>query len=280
MSPGGHADMLGAAITEPVSDKADVGVLFIDAGGCLDMCGHGTIGVVTSLIETGLIKPQHPCTKVGIDTPAGLVSAVGKMKGNKVEEVTIKNVASFLFKKGVTVNLDGKGPVTVDIAYGGNFFVLVDAKQLGLTVEPKNIGALTKIGLELRDKVNKTVEVRHPVLDISNVGLVEIYQKVTDNHFKNIVIFGDGQVDRSPCGTGTSAKIADLYAKGEIGKGQVLVNESVIGSVFKGKIVDVAKVGGYDAIVPEITGSAWITGFNHQVIDAEDPFKHGFTIGR
>ncbi len=209
-----------------------------------------------------------------------LSAQLGKMKGNKVEEVTVKNVASFLYKKGVQVNLDGKGPVTVDISYGGNFFALVDAKQLGLAIEPKNIGALTKVGMELMDKVNKTVEIKHPVLDIGNVGLVEIYQEVEDNHFKNIVIFGDGQVDRSPCGTGTSAKIADLYAKGKIGKGQILLNESVIGSIFKGKIVDIAKVGDYDAIVPEITGSAWITGFNHQVIDAEDPFKHGFTISR
>ena len=272
--------MLGAAITEPVSGKADVGVLFIDAGGYLDMCGHGTIGVATALIETGLIEPQHPLTTVTIDTPAGLVNAVAKMKGNRVEEVTVKNVASFLYKKGVQINLDGKEPVTVDISYGGNFFALIDAKQLGLTIEPGNIDTLRKVGMELLDKVNASVKVKHPFLDIDRVGLIEIYQKIADNHFKNIVIFGDGQFDRSPCGTGTSAKIAALYAEGKIGKGQVLQNESILGSIFKGKIVDVAKVGDYDAIVPEITGSAWITGFNHQVMDAEDPFKHGFAIGR
>jgi len=278
--PRGHEDMFGAVMTAPVSKEADIGVIFIEGGGYLDMCCHGTIGVVTAVVETGLIKLRYPFTQVNIDAPAGFIHAVAKMKGKKVEEVTLRNVPSFSFKKDISVSLDKIGLVAVDISYGGNFFALVDADQLKIKIEPRNIDKLIRIGLEIKDKINKAVKVKHPTLDIADVGLVEIFERISDNHFKNIVVFGNGQFDRSPCGTGTSAKLANLYAKGRIRKNQDFINESIIGSVFKGKIIDVAKVGEYEAIIPEITGSAWITGFNHHVIDSNDPLGNGFAIDR
>jgi len=276
--PRGHENMFGAVITKPVTNRADIGVIFIEGGGYLDMCGHGTIGVVTAVVETGLIKVKHPFTEVNIDTPAGFVKATAKMDGKHVEEVTIKNVPSFLYEKDIIIELDGIGAITVDISYGGNFFALVDADQLKIQIKPQNVDKLIKVGMEIKDKINKAVKVKHPTLGIMHIDLVEIYKRIKDNHFKNIVVFGNGQFDRSPCGTGTSAKLADLYAKGKIQKDQDLINESIIGSVFKGKITEVTKVGKYKAIIPEITGKAWITGFNHYVIDPKDSFKYGFTI--
>ena len=276
--PRGHKDMFGAIITPPIHEEADFGIIFIDDGGYLDMCGHGTIGVMTAAVETGLVKPVEPVNEVNVDTPAGLIKGKAKVKGKYVEEVTIKNVPSFLYKKNVKIHVDEIGKIKVDISYGGNFFALVDADEIKIPIELKNIEKLTKIGLEIRDKINKKVKVKHPTQDITSVDLVEIYKHKGKNRCKNVVIFGAGQFDRSPCGTGTSAKLADLYTRGEIKENEVFINESITGSVFKGKIVGFTKVGKFNAVIPEITGRAWITGFNHYVIDPKDPLKYGFSI--
>jgi proline racemase len=216
-----------------------------------------------------------------MDTPAGLITAKAHVDNGKVKEVSIVNVPSFLYKKDLSVEMDGYGTINYDISFGGSFFAIVKSDQFDLTVEPKNASKLCDLGLIMRDEINKHVEIEHPLLThINTVDLVEFYDAPThpDADYKNVVIFGQGQVDRSPCGTGTSAKLATLHAKGKLEENQVFVYESILGTLFKGKILGQTKVGDYNAVTPEISGSAYITGFNHFVIDPEDPVKYGFTL--
>lgn len=281
LEPRGHNDMFGSIITSPANEEADFGIIFMDGGGYLNMCGHGSIGAITVAIETGMIEAKEPVTEVLMDTPAGLVKAVAQVVDGKVKEVSIVNVPAFHYKKDVKIEVPEIGEITFDISFGGSFFAIIHANQLGLTVEPKNTNKLTDLALKIRDIINSTVELKHPTLShIKTVDLVEIYDKAThpDAHYKNVVIFGQGQVDRSPCGTGTSAKLATLYSKGELKEDETFIYESILGTLFKGRIVGKTNVGEFDAIIPEITGSAFITGFNHFVIDPEDPVAYGFVL--
>lgn len=281
LEPRGHTDMFGSIITEPCDPQADLGIIFMDGGGYLNMCGHGTIGAVTVALETGMITPVEPTTTVVLEAPAGIVKAQASVKDGKVTEVSFVNVPAFLYKRDVKVTLADLGEITFDIAFGGSFFAIVHAVQLGLTIEPKNTSKLVEVALKLRDIINETVPILHPTLPhIKTVDLIEIYDKPTNPEatYKNVVIFGQGQVDRSPCGTGTCAKLATLYAKGELKQGEKFVYESILGTMFKGEIVGLSKVGDYDAVIPQITGAAFITGFNHFVIDDADPVKHGFIL--
>lgn len=281
LEPRGHNDMFGSILTSPVNEEADFGIIFMDGGGYLNMCGHGSIGAVTVSIETGMVETVEPITHVKMDTPAGLVSAEAKVKNGKVKEVSIVNVPAFLYKENVSVEVPEIGEVKFDISFGGSFFAIVNAKQLGLKIEPKNTNKLTEIALQLRDIINENIEIQHPTLShIKTVDLIEIYDEPThpEANYKNVVIFGQGQVDRSPCGTGTSAKLATLYSKGELKEGEVFVYESILGTLFKGRIVGTGKVGDFTTITPEITGAAFITGFNHFVIDEDDPVKYGFLL--
>ncbi len=281
LEPRGHENMFGSVITQPCNEDADFGIIFMDGGGYLNMCGHGSIGAVTAAIETGMIDATEPITEVKMDTPAGLVTAKAKVSSGKVEEVSIVNVPAFLYKKDVEVDVPEVGKIKIDISFGGSFFALINAEQLGVTVESKNASILKEKGLKIRTAINEQIPVQHPLLShIKTVDLVEIYDKPThpEANFKNVVIFGQGQVDRSPCGTGTSAKIATLYAKGQLKEGEVFVYESILGTLFKGKVVGTTTVADFDAIIPEITGSAYITGFNTLLIDGADPVKHGFVL--
>ncbi|WP_461205438.1 proline racemase [Clostridium sp. DL1XJH146] len=279
--PRGHKDMFGSIITQPINPEANIGIIFMDGGGYLNMCGHGTIGAATAAVETGMVEVTEPVTEVVLEAPAGLVRASVKVEDGKAKEVSFKNVPSFLYKRDVEIDVPTVGKVTLDISFGGSFFAIVNAKQLGVKVETKNVNRLTELGLMIRDIVNKEFEIQHPEnKHIKSVDLVEIYDLPTNPEatFKNVVIFGEGQVDRSPCGTGTSAKLATLYAKGLIKENEPFVYESIIGTLFKGRIVSTAKAGEFDAIIPEITGSAYITGFNQMVIDPDDPVGKGFTF--
>lgn len=281
LEPRGHNDMFGSIITQPCNPEADFGIIFMDGGGYLNMCGHGSIGAITAAIETGMVEKKAPVTHVVMDTPAGIVRAEAKVENNRVKEVSIVNVPAFLYKKDVQIEMPEIGTVTFDISFGGSFFAIVKASELGLKVEPKNAQKLTEIGLKMRDIINETIEIQHPELaHIKTVDLVEVYDEPThpEANYKNVVIFGQGQVDRSPCGTGTSAKLATLYSKGELKEGEIFVYESILGTLFKGRIVGTSKVADYEAIIPEITGAAYITGFNQFVIDEEDPVKHGFIL--
>ena len=277
--PRGHKDMCGAVLIPPLSSDTHFGLMFFDGGGYLDMCGHSTMGVATAVIEVGMFDKKEPITPLSIDTPAGLVKAKIQVEDGQVRSVTIRNVASFLYDQDIELKISGIGGVKVDIAFGGNFFALVDVAELHLTIERENIDRLIAAGLKIRDAVNAKIQVKHPTAKhITGVGLTEIYEKIGNRQAKarNVVVFGNGQVDRSPCGTGTSAKLASLYARGQIGLNEPFIYESIIETVFEGKIVDVTKVGKFEAIIPEITGSAYVTGFNQFIVNSEDPIKHGF----
>lgn len=281
LEPRGHNDMFGSILTSPVNEQADIGIIFMDGGGYLNMCGHGTIGAVTVALETGMVHMNEPETEVVLDSPAGLIRATAKIKDQKVKEVTFKNVPAFHYKENVEIEVPELGKIKLDISFGGSFFAIVSAKEIGLSVKPENTQKLTELALKIRDIINENIEIKHPVLDhIKTVDLVEIYDEPTNPEadYKNVVIFGQGQVDRSPCGTGTCAKLATLHSKKEIKPGEPFVYESILGTLFKGEILDTTKVGDFDAVVPQITASAYITGFNHFVFDDEDPVKYGFIL--
>jgi len=277
--PRGHRDMVGAIITEPISDDANAGIIFMDSVGYLDMCGHGIIGTVTVLIETGMIKCENPVKdqkEIILDTPAGKIYSRTKIKNEKVKEVTFINVPSF-FYSSVNIKVISIGYIPIDIAYGGNFFALVNAKSLNTKIELKKIRKLIEFGLDIRETVNNKVRIVHPATGArGKVDLVEIFEEKPLP--KNVVIFGSGQVDRSPCGTGTCAKMATLHAHNKLKVGQIYKYRSITGAEFYGKIVKKTKVKDYEAIVPEITGSAYIIGIQQFVMDEKDPFKYGFEL--
>ena len=233
--PRGHQDMFGAFLLPPTKEEADFGLVFMDTGGYLNMCGHNTIAAVTAAVETGMVDVEEGATEkeVVVETPAGLIYATAKLKdnGTKVKEVSFRNVESFLYKRDVELDVEGVGHVKFDISFGGSFFCIISADQLGLEVTPKNASKLKEAGLKIRDAINANIEIQHPTLEhIKTVDLVEIYDKPShpEATYKNVVVFGDGNIDRSPCGTGTSAKLATLYAKGELKPGEPFVYESIL----------------------------------------------------
>jgi proline racemase len=280
--PRGHIDMFGALLVKPNHPEADFGVIFTDSGGYLNMCGHGTIGLSTTLVETGYVKMVEPYTTLNLEAPAGLIRVKVKVTAGRVESVTFTNVPAFVYKKDCEINLPGVGKVKFDISFGGSFFAIVHASQLKFELKAKNLGKMVPAALQMRDIINKEIKVKHPTLPINEVDLVEIYDKPDskDADAKNVVIFGDGNVDRSPCGTGTSAKLALLHSEGKIGLNKPFVYESILNTKFTGQIIEETTVGEFKAVVPQITGSAYITGFNKFVIDENDPLKAGFLLGQ
>ena len=281
LEPRGHKDMFGSILTQPTVDEADYGIIFMDGGGYLNMCGHGTIGAMTVAVETGMVPVTEPVTKVVQEAPAGLIHGQVFVEDGKAKKVSFTNVPAFLYKRDQEVELPGYGKICFDISFGGSFFAIVKVEQVGLEIVPENAAKLQDLGIQLRDIINKEIPVHHPELPhIHSVDLVEWWSKTETKGatLKNCVVFGQGQVDRSPCGTGTSAKMATLFAKGELKMGEKFFYESILGTIFEGEIVGKAKVGEYDAVIPQITGSAYITGFNHFVIDETDPVKYGFIL--
>lgn len=283
--PRGHKDMFGAFLLPPVHDEADFGLIFMDTGGYLNMCGHNTIAAVTAAVETGIVDVEEGATerKVVVDTPAGLVYATAHLDDElKVKEVSFENVEAFLYKKDVEIEVPELGKVKFDISFGGSFFAIVHASQLGVKIEPKNASEISRKGIILKDAINDQVKVQHPTLEhIKTVDLVEIWDKPTspDATLQNAVVFGEGSVDRSPCGTGTSAKVATLHARGELAVGEEFIYESILGTKFKARIVRETKLAEYDAVIPEITGSGYILGFSSYLYDPKDPLTYGFLLG-
>lgn len=278
--PRGHADMFGAVLTEPTCPEADYGMLFIDGAGCLNMCGHGTIGVAAALVETEMVKVTEPYTDLTLEAPAGLIRVRVEVEDGHAKNVSFRNVPAFLYKKDVKVKLPDFGTVTCDISFGGNFFAIIKDSELDVDIAPENLDDIIPKALELKKCINEQIEIKHPFLDITTVDLVEIYGKAKspDADMQNVVVLGKGEVDRSPCGTGTCAKIADLHARKELALNEKFVYESVLKAKFSARVVEECKVADYDAIIPEITGSAYITGFNHLVLDRRDPIGYGFSI--
>lgn len=282
LEPRGHHDMFGAFLCEPVNKEADLGVMFMDTGGYLNMCGHCTIGAVTVAIEAGLVESHEGENEVVLDAPAGLIRTKAMVKDGKVTEVTLTNVPAFIYKDNLTATIDGV-EIPYTISFGGSFFALVDTTKLDIgEINAKTVPAYTELGMKLRDKINAEVEIQHPTLDITEVDLVEFYGPTPNPDkatMRNVVVFGDAQADRSPCGTGTSAKLATLHAWNELGVGEEFIYESFIGTTFKGVIKEETKIGDYDAVIPMITGSAYLTGVATYLIDGQDPLKYGFLVG-
>ncbi len=280
--PRGHEDMFGAILTEPVSAGADAGVIFMDAGGYLDMCGHGSMGAASVLIDTGMVSLEGlepgAARTIVLDTPAGMITARVRVHDGSAGAVTVCNVPAFYYDS-VAVDLPGFRKIHVDIAYGGNFFALVNVEQLGLRLSLACLDPLKAMGLEIRRLVNQAVSIMHPgTLQPAQVDLTEIYQQ--DDPVKNVVIFGSGQVDRSPCGTGTCAKMACLHRSGHLGLGQNFVHRGILDTTFVGRVVKETRVGKMAAVIPEITGHAHITGFHQFAAQEKDPFKNGFLLKR
>lgn len=279
--PRGHRDMFGAVLLPPSNPKAECGAFFLDSGGYLDMCGHGSIGLITTCFSIGMISKKINQHERYLDTPAGLVRFKPEFKHNKLKAVTVQNVPSFLLESEIIFNISSIGNIKADVAYAGNFFLLTDSSQFGMCIEHKNLSKFIELGLKLREKANQVLEISHPKTGArQTIDAVEFYEELENSkaHARNIVIFGSGQVDRSPCGTGTCAKMASLHAKGMLNINTTYINQGILGRYFIGKIIAETKVGKYDAVIPEITGRAWITGFNQFVIDPEDPFATGFLL--
>jgi proline racemase len=279
--PRGHRDMFGAILFEPIDPAADFGIVFMDGGYYLNMCGHGTIGAVTTIVEMGYVPVREPVTNVVLETSAGLVYGTAHVEGGKVLEVTVRNVDAFLYKKDITITVPGYGALSVDISFGGSFFALADITDTGIDISPSNSQKLIDLGVEIRRLVNESVEVQHPVqTHINSVDLTEMYSKPKTEgaNAQNVVILGEGQVDRSPCGTGTCAKMATLFGKGKLALGEEYVNESIIRTSFSGRLIRETMVGDIPAVIPEVTGRAYITGVSQFVCDPEDPFKYGFAV--
>lgn len=279
--PRGHSVMSGVILTEPTHSEADIGVIFIETGGYLPMCGHDTIGVSTALVETGMVKVEEPVTCITLDTPAGLTRVRVAVKGGIAKSVTFRNIPSFVMAQDVAVDIPHFGKVRMDIAYGGNVYAILPADALGIKIAPEHASEIIARGRIVRDAVNRQVKIQHPEKDfINECTHVEFYGKPSqaDAHLKNAVFFADGGIDRSPCGTGTSAKVATLYAKGQLKLNQEFVHESIIGSIFRARAVEETRVGSYKAVVPEVTGSAYIMGINQLFIDPDDPLKNGFLL--
>lgn len=280
--PRGHHDMFGAFLCKPVSEEAHFGVMFLDTGGYLNMCGHCTIGAVTVALEAGLLECKEGENEVVLEAPAGIIRTTAFVKDGKVESVTLTNVPSFVYKENCSVTVDGK-EIPFTISFGGSFFALVDTTKIGVEeINPKTVPMLTDIGMKMMEVINKEIPVQHPLLDITTVDLVEFYGPTPNPDkatMRNVVVFGEHMADRSPCGTGTSAKLATLYKWGEIGVGEEFLYESFIGSIFKGVIKETTKVADFDAVVPMITGTCYLTGVATYLIDPQDPLKYGFQVG-
>jgi proline racemase len=271
--PRGHSAMSGAILQPPTREDADWGVLFIEVSGLLPMCGHGTIGVATVLVETGMVAVTEPETVVSLDTPAGLVVARVAVEGGRARSVTLRNVPSFLLARDREIQ-----GVTYDMAFGGNFYALVDAASAGLTVDPERGKELIERGLGIMAAINRVDVPVHPEDPrISGCRHVVFYEDVPGGA-RNATAIEPGWLDRSPCGTGTSARMAAMHARGELALGAAFVNESVIGTRFTGRLVEETTVGGLPAVVPEVAGRAWITGMGQYLLDADDPFPAGFAL--
>ncbi len=281
--PRGHDGMYGALLTEPSIEDAAFGVIFFSTVGYSDMCGHGTIGVSTVLIETGMVPVEEP--SVILETPAGLIRARAKITDGKVKSISFVNIPAFLYKVGISINVPGYGEIKGDVAFGGNWYFYVNARELGIRVRSENIDDLIKTGTAIKDEFNKEFDLVHPTdpnisTKLLGVSILDSPIKNKEAAQNNIVVEGKF-VDRSPCGTGTCGRMAVLFAKNKLDLNEDFVNEGITGTTFRGRLIGKTKVGEYPAVIPEITGSAYITGFNHIVLDPDDPFgSKGFLLGR
>jgi proline racemase len=279
--PRGHADMYGALLSPPVNPGSDYAVLFLTNEGYSTMCGHGIICLTTALIETGQLVVSAEQAKVRFDTPAGVIEARAIVRDGDVDLVTFANVPAYRAIEDLNIVLDNGEQVAVDIVWGGAFYALVKASELGVRVAPEQVDSLIRAGMDVKRAVARATAIEHPLDPTLNglYGTIITDEPSNDTlNGRNIVIFADGEVDRSPCGTGTSARLAALYADGEVGLGEEYWHESVTGSEFIGRVTEETTFAGRPAVITEISGRAYITGFNQFVVDPHDPFRDGFLL--
>ena len=278
--PRGHDMMSGTILYPPTLEDCDVAILFIETSGCLPMCGHGTIGTVTMAVENGLVTPREP-GRLRLETPAGRVDVTYRQEGRFVEEVRLTNVPSFLYESALSAHVDGVGELVVDVAYGGNFYAIVEAQKNFTDLAEHSAGTLIEWSRKLREELNRRYKFIHPVHpEINGLSHIQWTGRPTAPlaHARNAVFYGEKAIDRSPCGTGTAARMAQLFAKGDLKVGDEFVHESIIGSLFSGKVEAETAVEGRIAIIPSIAGWARMTGYNTIFIDDRDPFAHGFVV--
>jgi proline racemase len=278
--PRGHAAMSGAILQPPTRPDADVGVLFIEVSGCLPMCGHGAIGVATVMVQTGIVAVTEPVTTIRLDTPAGLVAAEVAVENGAATAVTLRNVPSFSVELDSAIEVPGYGAVKYDMAFGGNFYAICELEQFGIEFDRADKQRILDAGLAVMAAINVEARPVHPENPQINVcHHVQFLAPGSDARFsRHAMVIHPGWFDRSPCGTGTSARMAQLHARGELPLHTEFVNESFIGTRFVGALVEETTVGGVPAVVPTITGRAWVTGTAQYMLDPADPFPEGFEL--
>lgn len=278
LEPRGHPAMSGAILQPSTRSDCDWGVVYIEVSGCLPMCGHGTIGVATVLVETGMVDVVEPVTEIRLDTPAGVVIARVQVSGGHADAVTIENVPSYVDRLDALVVVPGLGDVPYSLAFGGNFYAMVDLDAVGLPFDRSRSQDIVAAGLKIMAAINDTARPRHP--EIQGVDVchhVEFIAPGSDAQLsRHAMAIHPGWFDRSPCGTGTSARMAELWARGELPLHADFINESFIGSRFVGRLVGETAVAGRAAVIPTVTGRAWVTGMAQYVLDPTDPFPTGF----
>lgn len=280
--PRGGALNCAVLLLDPCDPNADVSAIIMEQAEYVPMCGHCMIGLATTIIELGLVPRVEPQTRIVIETPAGLVAAMVGVKGGRAVEVALQNVPSFLAAENVPLQLADGRNVTADISFGGDFYICVEASQLGITLAPQSAAEIEALARLVRAAA-RDVKVVHPTRpDLNRAYMVMFYEELSlaPAHFRNVIVAPPGMIDRSPCGTGTSAMLARLTARGDLAVGDILVNEGILGTSFRARAVERVELADVSAVVPEITGRAYITGFHQWVLDPEDPFPAGYLLGQ
>jgi proline racemase len=279
--PRGHRDMVAALVTEPCSEGASFGLIYMDPRRYPYLCGHATMGAVTTLIETGALEPEGEDMGVVVDTPSGPLETRARMAGGLVESVALRAVPSFVYGQNQPLDVPGLGRLSVDTVCVGGFFVMVSTDQVGLEIRAANAPRLIELGMKMIDLANEQLRVRHPTRpEVNTVDVVEFYEPEDPSlgRGKSLVVYGEAHMDRSPCGTGTTAKMTLFHHHGHLRLNQPYFNSGPLGTTFEGRLVEETQEGPIQAVIAEVRGSAYITGMHQFCIDARDPFPKGFLI--
>jgi len=279
--PRGHTDMYGCIITDPISEGSDFGVIFLHNEGYSTMCGHGIIAVTKAVIDYGVIPMVKPVTEVKIDSPAGLIKARGFIQDDKVERVSFMNVPSFVQALDQVIHVEGLGQVHYDLAFGGAFYAYIDATEVNVSLTSGDLSPLVEKGMAIKREIMKSVSFHHPFEEDLNFLYGTIFTGKAlnkDADIRNVCVFADGEVDRSPTGTGVSGRVAIEVARGKMKSGDSITIESIVGSTFKVKVTALVDFGSYKAVIPEVEGTAFITGMHTFLVDQNDPLKNGFIL--
>lgn len=277
--PRGHRDIFAAVVTEPVNRQAAFGLIYMDARRYPYLCGHGTIGAVTALVETGALDLGDGDHVITIDTPSGPLQAHTRINNDRVESVGLDMVPSFVLETGCVLEIPHFGKIDVDLVCVGGVFAMISASAIGLELKPANSQQLIRLGMEIIAAANKTLQVAHPERpEVNTIDVAEFYSEDTQGRGTSVVVYGEAHMDRSPCGTGTTAKMTLLHHQGRLQPGEYYFNSSPLGTTFKGEILRQQSVGKLDGIVARITGSATITGLQRFILDPADPFPEGFLL--